>query len=73
MKKSPVEVLKEDEITSAAEGSLQFGDNNLRGGNEKWCKAHMARESIKHEACLGVPYYCSPSHPLETKWSEVPF
>lgn len=61
MKKSPVEVLKEDEITSAAEGSLQFGDNNLRGGNEKWCKAHMARESIKHEACLGVLLLPLPS------------
>ncbi|CAH3181940.1 unnamed protein product [Porites lobata] len=30
MKKSSVTVLKEDDMTSAAEGSLQFGDDNLR-------------------------------------------
>ena len=49
MKKSPAEVLKEDEITSAAEGSLQFGDDNLRGGNKKWCKAHKSQRRIRPE------------------------
>lgn len=41
MKKSPFAALKEDDITSGAEETLQFGDDNLRGENKKWCKAHM--------------------------------
>lgn len=42
MKRSPVPALKEDDITSGAEETLQFGDDNLRGENKKWCKAHMS-------------------------------
>ena len=49
MKKSPVTVLKEDEITSAAEDSLQFSDENLRGGNKIWCKAHKSQRLIRLE------------------------
>ena len=49
MKKSPVTVLKEDDITSAAEGSLQFGDDNLRGGNKERCKAHQSQRLIRPE------------------------
>ena len=49
MKKSSVTVLKEDDMTSAAEGSLQFGDDNLRGGHKKWCKAHKSQRLIRPE------------------------
>ena len=42
MKKSPVASLKEDDITSGAKETLQFGDDNLRGENKKWRKAHMS-------------------------------
>ena len=42
MKKSPVAALQEDDITSGAEETPQFGDDNLRGENKKWCKAHMS-------------------------------
>lgn len=42
MKKSPVAALKEDDITSAAEETRQFGNENLRGENKKWHKVHMS-------------------------------
>ena len=35
MKKSPDAALKEDDMTSDAEETLQFGDDNLRGENKK--------------------------------------
>lgn len=41
MKKSPVAALKEDDITTGAEETLQFGDDNLRGENIKWRKVHI--------------------------------
>ena len=42
MKKSQVTALKEADITSGAEETLQFGDDNLRGENKKSRKAHMS-------------------------------
>ena len=57
MKKSPVAALKEDDITSAAEEALQFGNDNLRGENKKWRKAHMSERPYTARAYPGfVPW-----------------
>ena len=53
MKKSPVAALQEDGITSGAEETPQFGDDNLRGENKKWCKAHMSERPRTARAYLG--------------------
>ena len=53
MKKSPVAALKEDDITSAAEEALQFGNDNLRGENKKWRKAHMSERPYTARAYPG--------------------
>lgn len=53
MKRSPVPALKEDDITSGDEETLQFGDDNLRGENKKWCKAHMSERSHTARAYPG--------------------